>query len=228
MLNKKLFLVLLFLIIVAIGTGFYFKKSQIKVKEGLKQENEKEQILPPDKNSSGEKLEGKVINQLTADLKGNGQPQLVALVAKPSKDKEFVDYFVRIFSDEKGKTIEWEGPAIESISETGDLSIIYNPATNRLTIEHDEAAGAHGQRTQFIHWTGSHFEEIKAVDENGRVIQDPFFGDSGVFLSPEDGKIEVSFRNPDCPLDASIDYEYKWNGVNYQLEKKVVSPCPSG
>lgn len=169
--------------------------------------------------------EGEVVGQLTADLKETGWPQLVTLVMKPSGEEFSPFYFVRIYTDQAGQVIEWEGASMQGLV-PGNILTVHNSATDRLTIQHTEGAGAHGSISQFIHWTGSRFEEIKAIDEDGQPISNPWFGDGGGAVLSADGKILVGFRNYDCPLSASITHIYEWNGEAYQLVRKDIDECP--
>jgi hypothetical protein len=216
------------IIIGVVGIGIYLINRQ-PAGETFQEEIPTEATPPlSEEQLPEEKLEGEVIDQLTADLKGTGQLQLVTLIAQALEDEDWFNYFVRIYTDARGEITEWESSPIESSLAPGGISTIYNPATNRLTIQHEEGAGAHGSRSQFIHWTGFNFEEIKAIDENGIPVEDPFFGDGGGASLLSNGEIWVGFRNYDCPLSAGIIHKYKWNGTAYQLTETEIQPCPPG
>jgi len=219
--------ILAIIILCVVGLGVYLMKDYF-IEEPLS-EKLPEEVSEEKEEPEEQILEGETMDQLTADLKGEGKQQLINLLAVKDKEYEFVFHgLVRIFKDEKGKTLEWEGPLVEGIhSAGGTLSVATNSATNWTTIQATWGAGAHGAISQFIHWTGSKFEIIKAIDENGEEI-DSFFGDGGGAVLNPDGTISVYFRNYDCPLSGQgITYTYEWNGNVYQYAKTEAPPCPS-
>lgn len=218
--------ILAIIILGAIGIGIYFIKDYF-IQETPSPEPS-EEVFQEKEELEEQILEGEIMDQLTADLRGEGKQQLVNLVAVQDKEYEFVSHgLVRIFKDEGGQILEWEGPFVEGIHNVGGiLSITTNLATNRVTIQATWGAGAHGAISQFIHWTGSKFEIIKAIDEKGEEI-DSFFGDGGGAVLNSDGTISVVFRNYDCPLTGQgITYTYEWNGTIYQYVRSESPPCP--
>lgn len=229
--KKFIFIGILGMIIfIIIGTIIYVTKNPDLFKEGSKEKIIEEIISSlPEELKDEEALEGEVVDQLTTDLKGTGQIQSVALIAVSGDGVGFlIDGITRIYKDSDGKIIEWETPPVKGTTGTGSLIIIDNVATERKTIQAVWGCGAHGVCSQFVHWAGSKFEEIKAVDENGSPIPvRAFFSDAGGATIMPDGAIFVSMRNYYCPFtsDSVIIYKYEWNGSVYQLTEKEIPGC---
>lgn len=220
---------IILIIIGAIGIGIYFI-NRSPTKETSQKEVPEETTFPlAGEELPEEKLEGEIIDQVIADLKKTGQLQLITLNSVKKNSHEF-SLMLRIYTDSSGQTLEWEGSPIESTLGLGNLAVLDNPATERTTIQVIWGAGAHGSDSQFIHWTDSGFEMIKAVDENNNLIPaGAFFSDAGGATMMPDGTISVALRNYSCPLlpESAITFTYKWNGIAYQLIETKTPECPS-
>ena len=163
-----------------------------------------------------------VVDQLTVDLKGTGQLQLVTLTALPEDAYNFAG-ILRIYTDSTGQVVEWEGPPASGTTGTGTLEAVPNPSTGRITLQAVWGVGAHSTTSQFVEWEGSVFTEVAGLDETGTPDPLAFFSDSGQAAIMPDGAIWVGRRPLDAPLVPGGEiHTLEWNGATYEL----TSLCP--
>ena len=138
-------------------------------------------LAAPALDSSGEEVAGGWV-----DLRRDGQPVWLSLVAFDPGGMRLSEGEIRVYSDASGEQLLWQSQRILDVHPAGAVRVADTP--NQTLALVDWQAGMHAQRTYPVIWNGTSYAIMRVLDETGREI-DGFGSDGGGAFAYPDGSI---------------------------------------
>jgi hypothetical protein len=163
---------------------------------------------------------GKVVDSLLADLKGEGMLQRVELHRTQSvPGTNLFDGRMRIFADANGVAVEWQSAPLKFTSGVGLLQTYSDENTDYPIIAMVWGSGTHSTVGQIVRWNGTTFEPVTILDQDGVDIGNVFAGDRGIIIH-ENLTVTVGQRGT-AAFDESTMDTYRLDGHTATLSETV-------
>lgn len=148
------------------------------------------------------------VARMLADVKGNGQLQLVGLSVLVSDPEVGVDVGrLKVFRGVTDGEVEWESDPMEGVLAVGVAFTTTVAGGGAPILSVLWGVGAHGSVLYPFRWDGRTFQTIPAIEQDGQQAFG-FFGDAGVDIG--EGGIWTGQRDSNQPLNVSHVASYVW------------------